>query len=52
MLEKTNQPYQYMIADVEKTEKELNAALKKIKQMDEVIKKMKSENDQLKIVYS
>ncbi len=41
MLEKTNQPYQYMISDIEKTEKELSFAHKKIKQQDEVIKKFK-----------
>jgi len=45
MLEKTNQPYSYMIQDVERTEKELNNAVKKIKQLEEVIKKLKQEND-------
>lgn len=34
-----------MIADVERTEKELNSALKKIKLLEDTTKKMKNEND-------
>mmetsp|Transcript_2184 Transcript_2184/g.2109 ORF Transcript_2184/g.2109 Transcript_2184/m.2109 type:complete len:86 (+) Transcript_2184:232-489(+) len=49
LLEKTNQPYSYMIADIEKSEKELSFAHKKIKQLEEAYKKLKSENDQLKL---
>ena len=49
MLEKTNQPYSYMIADIERSEKELNFAQKKIKTLEETLKKMKHENDQLKL---
>ena len=45
MMDKTNQPYSYMIADVERAEKELNNALKKIKILEEHIKKLTKEND-------
>ena len=39
MIEKTNQPYSYMIQDVERAEKELLSALKKIKVQEEEIKR-------------
>jgi hypothetical protein len=44
-LEKTNQPTQYILADIEKAEKELAFAQKKIRQLEEQMKKMKVEND-------
>ena len=49
MLEKTNQPTQYILADIEKAEKELAYAQKKIRQLEDTIKHMKHENDQLKL---
>lgn len=52
LLDKTNQPYQYMINDIEKAEKELSFAHKKIKQLEEALKKLKQENDSLKIVFT
>lgn len=47
MLEKTKQPYSYMIADVEKSEKELFAAQKKIKKMEDEIRRLNKENEAL-----
>ena len=44
-----NQPNSYMIADIEKSEKELDFAQRKIKQLEEALRKAKSENDQLKL---
>jgi hypothetical protein len=38
-----------MIADIEKSEKELDFANRKIKQMDDVFRKVKHENEQLKL---
>lgn len=38
-----------MIADIEKSEKELDFAQRKIKQLEESLRKVKSENDQLKL---
>ena len=38
-----------MIADIEKAEKELDFAQRKIKQLEENLRKAKSENDQLKL---
>ena len=49
LLDKTNQPYSYMIKDVEKAEKELFNAQKKIKQQEELLMKIKKENEGLKI---
>jgi hypothetical protein len=37
-----------MIADIERAEKELDFATRKIKQIDEINKKLKNENEQLK----
>jgi FtsZ-binding cell division protein ZapB len=37
-----------MIADIERAEKELDFANRKIKQLDDVCKKLKMENEQLK----
>jgi septal ring factor EnvC (AmiA/AmiB activator) len=50
MMEKTNQPYSYMIQDVERTEKELNSALKKMKVLEDEIKRLKKENESLMLV--
>jgi hypothetical protein len=50
MLEKTNQPYSYLMADVEKAEKELNMANRKLKKLQEDMQKIKVENDTLKTV--
>lgn len=38
-----------MIADIEKAEKELDFANRKIKQLEDVNRKLKNDNDQLKI---
>ena len=38
-----------MIADIEKAEKELDFAQRKIKQLEETLRKAKSENEQLKL---
>ena len=38
-----------MIADIEKAEKELDFANRKIKQLEDVNRKLKVDNDQLKI---
>ena len=46
--QRTNQPQSYMIADIERAEKELDFANRKIKQLDDVCKKLKMENEQLK----
>lgn len=37
-----------MVADIERAEKELDFANRKIKQLDDVAKKLKVENEQLK----
>ncbi len=50
MVEKTNQPYSYMIQDIERAEKELANAVKKIKVLEDEIKRLKKENDQLVLV--
>lgn len=47
MIEKTNQPYSYMIADVEKAEKELLFAQKKIKKYEDEIKRLNKVNEAL-----
>lgn len=38
-----------MIADIEKAEKELDFANRKIKQLEDINRKLKSDNDQLKM---
>jgi hypothetical protein len=45
LFEKTNQPASFMVADIERAEKELAFAQKKIKQLEEYLKKSKSENE-------
>ena len=48
LVQRTNQPQSYMIADIERAEKELDFANRKIKQLDDVCRKLKVENEQLK----
>jgi len=38
-----------MLADIERTEKELDFANRKIKQVEDVLKKTRHENEQLKL---
>ena len=47
MLEKTNQPHSFMIAEVEKSEKELFAATKQIAKLQDEIKRLGKENEAL-----
>ena len=49
LLTKTNQPNSYMIADIEKSERELDFAQRKIKSLEEQVRKLKVENDHLKM---
>jgi progesterone-induced-blocking factor 1 len=49
LLDRTNQPQSYMVADIERAEKELDFANRKIKQLDGTIKKLKHENESLKL---
>ena len=49
LLERTNQPQSYMMADIERAEKELEFANRKIKQLDASIKKLKHENESLRL---
>ena len=46
---KTNQPQSYIIADLENAERQLDFAQRKIKQYEDVVKKVKHENEQLKL---
>jgi len=48
LLDRTNQPHSYMLADIERAEKELDHANRKIKQFEEGMKKLKIENEQLR----
>lgn len=48
-MQKVNQPNSYMIADIEKAEKELDFAQRKIKQLEETLRKVRHENEQLKL---
>ena len=50
MVDKVNQPGAYLVADIEKSEKELTFARKKIKKLDEELKNLKVENEQLRTV--
>ena len=50
LLQKTNQPHAYMLADIERAEKELDFATRKIKQLEESHKKLRIEHDKLKQV--
>ena len=42
---KTNQPQSYIIADLENAERQLDFAQRKIKQFEDVVKKVKHENE-------
>lgn len=48
LVQRANQPHSYMMADIERAEKELDFANRKIKQLDDVCKKVRIENEQLK----
>ena len=48
LLDRTNQPHSYMLADIERAEKDLDHANRKIKQFEEGMKKLKIENEQLR----
>lgn len=48
LLERTNQPQSYLLQDVERSEKELDHAQRKIKASEEAMKKLRLENDQLR----
>ena len=48
LLERTSQPQSYLLADVERSEKELDHAHRKIKALDESMKKLRIENENLK----
>ena len=50
MLERANQPHAYILADVERAERELTVANKKIKAQDEELKRAKKEIESLTIV--
>jgi hypothetical protein len=45
MVNSVNQPQSYIFAEIEKANKELDFANRKIKQMDDVMKKLKHENE-------
>ena len=49
LLQKINQPNSYMIADIEKSERELDFAQRKIKSLEDQVRKLRVENDQLKM---
>ena len=49
LLQRTNQPHSYMIADIEKSEKELDFAQRKIKSLEDQMRKLRHENEQLKL---
>lgn len=49
LLQRTGQPHSYMIADIEKAEKDLDFAQRKIKSLEEALKKTRHENEQLKL---
>ena len=49
LLERTNQPHNYILADIERAEKELDFANRKINQLDQNLKRSKHENEQLKV---
>lgn len=49
LADKANQPYSYLMADIEKGEKDLNAAFKRLRSKEEEIKQLKDENKSLKM---
>ena len=50
LMEKSGQPVSYMMADMERSEKELNFAQKKIKKLEDEIRRLFKENEQLVVV--
>lgn len=48
LLDRTNQPQSYMLQDIERAERELEHANRKIKQTEEAMKKLKAENEALR----
>lgn len=50
LLERANQPHSYIMADVERAERELAAAMKRIKALEEELKKAKKDQESLAIV--
>ena len=52
LLERANQPHSYIMADVERAERELAVANKKVKVLEEELKKSRKEVETLQIVSS
>jgi hypothetical protein len=50
MLERANQPHAYILADVERAEREVTVANKKIKAQEEDLKRAKKDIESLSIV--
>jgi hypothetical protein len=50
LLERASQPHSYIMADVERAERELAAAQKKLKSQDEELKRSKKDIESLTIV--
>ena len=48
LVERSNQPHNYILADIERAEKELDFANRKIQQLDQQLKRSKQECEQLK----
>ena len=48
-MDRTNQPQSYMVSALEKAEKDHDFAQRKIKQLDATIKKLKQENESLRL---
>jgi progesterone-induced-blocking factor 1 len=49
LADKANQPYSYLMADIEKGEKDLNMAFKRLRTKEDEINELKEENKALKI---
>ena len=49
LIERTNQPHNYILKDIERAEKELEFANRMITQLDRQLKRSKHENEQLKV---
>ena len=45
LIERTNQPHNYILADIERAEKELEFSNRKITQLDQTLKRSKHENE-------
>jgi hypothetical protein len=50
LIDRANQPHSYIMADVERAERELNVANKRIKLLEDEVKKGRKEIEQLQIV--